>query len=296
MVDALNAVFGPQTDNRAVHAKGILVEGTFTPATGAASLSRAPHLGGGAVPAVVRFSDFAGLPQIPDADPNASPRGMAVKLRLPGGAETDVVTHSFNGFPVATGEEFRQMLLALAATRPGAPSPTPVESFFAAHPRARAFFEAPKPPPVSFTTLRYFGVNSFKLTNADGRSVFGRYRLEPAAGEQALPAAELAKAGPDYLRAELRARLARGPAAFQLGAQIAAEGDVIDDPSQAWPDTRLTATLGTITLTAVAADGAAGERALIFDPAHVVDGIEPADPMIRVRSEAYGVSYARRHA
>ncbi|HUC03577.1 MAG TPA: catalase, partial [Methyloceanibacter sp.] len=84
LIDALNAVFGKQTDNRAVHAKGIVLEGKFTPSAEAAALSKAPHLQAGAtVPVTVRFSDFAGVPAIPDTDPNASPRGMAVKFHLP---------------------------------------------------------------------------------------------------------------------------------------------------------------------------------------------------------------------
>src|SRR5512141_1225930 len=47
LVDALNAVFGKQTDNRAVHAKGVVLEGKFTPSAEAASLTKAPHLQAG---------------------------------------------------------------------------------------------------------------------------------------------------------------------------------------------------------------------------------------------------------
>ena len=100
LVDALNGVFGKQTDNRAVHAKGIVLEGKFTPSADAATLSKAPHLQSGTtVPVTVRFSDFAGVPTIPDTDPNASPRGMAVKFKLPDGSNSDLVMHSYNGFP-----------------------------------------------------------------------------------------------------------------------------------------------------------------------------------------------------
>ena len=88
LVDAINAVFGKQTDNRAVHAKGVVLEGKFTPSPDAASLSKAPHLQGTGVPVTVRFSDFAGVPAIPDTDPNASPRGIAVKFHLPDGTDT----------------------------------------------------------------------------------------------------------------------------------------------------------------------------------------------------------------
>jgi catalase len=165
LVDALNGVFGKQTDNRAVHAKGIVLEGKFTPSPEAAALSKAPHLQGTAVPVTVRFSDFAGVPAIPDSDPNASPRGMAVKFHLPDGSDTNIVTHSYNGFPTATADEFQQLLIALAASGPDAPKPTPLEKFFETHPIAKTFLTAEKPAPVSFGTLPYFGVNSFKFTD-----------------------------------------------------------------------------------------------------------------------------------
>jgi catalase len=45
----------------------------------------------------------------------------------------------------------------------------------------------------------------------------------------------------------------------------------------------------------VVPDSEAAERALLFLPAALPAGIEPADPMIQVRSAAYPVSYARRH-
>src|SRR5262245_30321253 len=152
LIDALNAVFGKQTDNRAVHAKGVVLEGKFTPSPEAATLSKAPHLQRTAVPVTVRFSDFAGVPTIPDADPNASPRGLAVKFHLPDGTDSDLVAHSYNGFPTATAVEFRDLLRALAASGPDAPKPTPLHKFFDTHPIAKTFLTAEKPAPVSFGT------------------------------------------------------------------------------------------------------------------------------------------------
>jgi catalase len=118
LVDALNDVFGKQTDNRAVHAKGVVLEGKFIPSPEAASLSKAPHLQAGTtVPITIRFSDFAGVPAIPDTDPNASPRGMAVKFHLPDGSDSDLVMHTYNGFPTATADEFRQLLIVLSLSK-----------------------------------------------------------------------------------------------------------------------------------------------------------------------------------
>jgi catalase len=62
---------------RPAHAKGVLLTGTFTPAAGAASLTRAPHIQRASTPVTARFSDFAGIPAVADNDPRgASPRGF----------------------------------------------------------------------------------------------------------------------------------------------------------------------------------------------------------------------------
>jgi catalase len=46
----------------------------------------------------------------------------------------------------------------------------------------------------------------------------------------------------------------------------------------------------------VVADSDAAERRLMFSPTAVLEGIEPADPMIAMRGASYGISYGRRHA
>src|SRR4051812_18357643 len=43
LVDALNGVFGKQTTGRAIHAKGIVLEGNFVASPSARSLSSAAH-------------------------------------------------------------------------------------------------------------------------------------------------------------------------------------------------------------------------------------------------------------
>jgi catalase len=221
---------------------------------------------------------------------------MAVKFHLPDGSDTNIVTHSYNGFPTATADEFQQLLITLAASGPDAPKPTPLEKFFETHPIAKTFLTAEKPAPVSFGTLPYFGVNSFKFTNAKGDVTYVRYRLEPEAGAQYLTKDQLAAADPNYLVEEIGKRVGDGPVRFKYIAQVAEEGDKIDDPSIAWPDSRKTVELGVIEIDKVDADSATAERALIFQPTAVPAGIEPADPMISARSAAYAVSFGRRHA
>jgi catalase len=295
IVDTMNTLFGKHPGFRSAHAKGIICEGEFTPAASAATLSKAPHLQDKPVRTTVRFSDSTGIPDIPDGIPDAGPRGMAVRFHLPGGAITDVVTNAFNGFAVANGEDFLAFLRAVVESKGGAPKPTPLEKFLAAHPKAMRVVTAPKPIPASFATEPYFGVNAFEFTNREGKSRFGRYQLRPEAGSKFLAADEAARKPPNFLMDEIGERLAGGPVKFRLVVQLAAEGDKVDDATEVWPDDRPTVELGVLSITSKVADNDAARRALAFDPLHLVDGIEASDdPLLELRSAAYAVSRRRR--
>jgi catalase len=293
LVGDLHAAFGNH-HARAVHAKGVILEGSFTPSAEAKGLSAAELFAGASVPVTVRFSDFTGIPDIPDAIDDANPRGFAVKFRVASGAALDIVTHSFNGFPTATADEFGELMRAIATSGPTAPKPTPLDRFLGAHPIAKTFLTTQKPPPVSYATAAYFGVNAFAFVDVAGKQTFVRYRLVPVAGEHYLDAESKKAAGPDYLRAEIAKRTGGAPVRFDWFAQVAEAGDKIDDPAVAWPDSRKLVKLGTISIDRPVADQAAIDKELIFLPGSPPLGIKPADPMLAVRDEAYPVSFSER--
>ncbi len=292
LVDALNKLSGgPHAGFRANHAKGVMVSGTFTPSPKARTLSKAPHFLK-PVPVTVRFSNPTGVPTLPDADPNASPHGMAIRFALAGGASTDIVSISANAFPVATPEDFLALLQAIAASGPDAAKPTPVEAFLGAHPAALKFVTTPRPAPESFGTLAFYGVNAFKFTNAKGHSSYIRYQILPVAGEHAMP--EHAQLAPNYLMDELPARVAKGPVQFKLYAQIANQGDNVDDPTATWPATNKVVELGTISLTTTIANQVEAQK-ILYNPVSLPAGIEPSDDKIlAMRFPAYAVSFGQR--
>jgi catalase len=292
LVRDLHAIFG-EHHARAVHAKGVILNATFEPTEQARQLSKASVFAG-RLQATVRLSDSTGLPEIPDADPNATPRGLAIKFKLENGSEMDLVTHSFNGFPAANAAEFDAFLKAVAASGPDAAKPTPIEKHLQAHPNAAPFVTQQKPPPESFATTAYFGVNAFAFVDASGKKTILRYRIIPAAGEKYLDAATAAAKGPNYLLDDIAARVARAPVVFEWFAQIAQASDKTDDPSTPWPEDRQLVKLGTLTLTGMAAEQGGLSRSLVFLPSNVPTGIEPVDPMIDVRSAAYAVSFGER--
>jgi catalase len=292
LVRDIHAIFGDH-HARAVHAKGVVLNATFEPTERARQLSRASVFAG-KLQVTVRLSDTTGLPEIPDADPNASPHGLAVKFKLDNRSEMDLVTHSFNGFPAATAAEFDTFLKAAAASGPGAEKPTPIEKYLQAHPNAVPFATQQKPPPESFATIAYFGVNAFAFVDASGKKTALRYRITPQAGEKYLDAATAASKGPNYLREEIAVRIARAPVMFDWFAQIAQPSDKTDDPSIPSPEDRELVKLGTLTITGMAADQVGLSRSLLFLPNNVPAGIEPVDRMIDVRSAAYPISFGER--
>lgn len=296
LVDALNSVFGKHPASRAVHAKGVLLTGTFTPSREASSISKATHFNSGVIPVVVRFSAFAGIPDITDNDPHLSgPRGMAIKFQLPDETTTDIVSHSVNGFPSATAADFRDLLLAIGSSGPSAAKPTALDQYLGSHPTAVAFLTLHKPFPESYGSLPYFGVNAFKFTNADAKEVFGRYQIRPVAGDRYIDDEKAAMMSGNYLAEEIERRVGTGPIEFALNLQIAEKEDVLDNPTITWPDSRRTVPLGVLRIAKFVPGSEEQQQELLFLPEAVPDGIEAADPMIGFRSGSYGVSYARRH-
>jgi len=297
LIQQLDAMFGLHPGFRPAHAKGILLAGTFTPSPSAASLTRAPHMNQASTPVTVRFSDATAVPLIPDTDPNSNPHGCAIRFHLADRVHTDIISHSTDGFPVRTGQEFLEFLRALAASDPAKLSGSPLEAFLGSHPKALAFVQAPKPAPSSFAREAYFGVTAMRFTNKDGQSRFGRYRIVPEAGVDHLTDAAVAARSANFLFDELAERIAKGPIKFLIVAQLANDGDIVNDATKHWPEDRTLFDLGTIALTAPVANDAHEQQWTIFDPIPRVDGIEASDdPLLELRAAVYLISGRRRRA
>src|SRR5579884_491127 len=165
VLEMFDKIFGLHPGFRPAHAKGLMLSGTFTPAAEARSLTRAPHATRTSTPVTVRFSNSTGLPELPDNVGDANPRGFAIRFNLAEHVHTDIVSHSTDGFPTRTGDEFLEFLPPVAASGSTTESPSPVERFLGAHPAALRFVQTPKPAPASFAAEAYFGVTAMRFTN-----------------------------------------------------------------------------------------------------------------------------------
>jgi catalase len=294
IVNGMNKVWGSHAGFRANHAKGIVTEGSFTPAAGASALSKASIFAGKPTPVTVRFSDATGVPNIPDGNAYANPHGISIKFHLADGGEMDFVTNSLKFFPVASGEDFAALFAAIVASPPDAAHPTQLEQFAMAHPAVVASGKTVAVP-TSFARETYNGVNAFVFVDAAGKRQPFRWKIIPAAGAEHLSPEDAAKQPPDFLVDELPARLAKGPVVFSITAQLAAPGDPTKDATLPWPDDRKTVEMGTLTITKAVADSLTAQKALLFLPSNLTDGIEESDdPLIDIRTQAYAVSFGRR--
>ncbi|MEP6748857.1 MAG: catalase, partial [Bacteroidota bacterium] len=93
---------------------------------------------------------------------------------------------------------------------------------------------------------------------------------------------------------EIPIRVAKHSIKFKMYAQLAEEGDNVEDPSIAWPASRKLVFLGTIEIKKMASNTIAADKALFFIPNNIPAGITPADPMINFRSQAYPISVEER--
>ena len=172
------------------------------------------------------------------------------------------------------------------------------DRFLARHPDALRVLPVAGPslrPPESYASVPYHGIHAFRWIDAAGGERYVRYKLVPEAPGRYLNPLQARRQARDYLRQEIRQRVARGPVRFGLEVQIAAAGDQVDDPSRAWPKTRPRTRVGAFEITGLDTERERGDDVLVFDPTRLTDGIEPSDdPVLRFRPQAYGESVARR--
>jgi catalase len=288
-IDAIDGKFGTHAGRRALHAKGSVYSGTFTATPAAAALTRAVHMRGDPIEVTARFSNGGGDPNQPDYAPDV--RGLAVTFNLPDGSRTDISAQTLPRFPFKGPGPFVEFL---RLSKPSLSSAMKMPLFLARNPAAigtlRENLRLMKPPP-SYAAITYYALHAYKWVDAGGGERFVRYTWRPTVEHPALHGGEAKRRGRDYLREELEARLAEGPARFELEVQIAGPGDDPGDPSSVWPQDRERVVVGALEVVAPAEEG----DEYVFDPTRVTDGIELSDdPVLRFRPRAYSLSHDRR--
>lgn len=297
-VDALEALFGTHPGFRRGQAKGVCATGHFTGTDAGASLSSASAFNGDKHPVIARFSVGGGNPAA--TDQSRSARGLALQMTLPNGEQWQMGNISAPLYFIAKPEHFAPFL-AVRTPDPatGELDQEALTAFNRAHPETLKQSEwlANQPIGGSYAGYTYWGVNAFRVTNAEGEHQFVRWSLVPQEDIAAPDEATLAELGDDFLADDLAERLEKGPVHFDFHLQLATDDDSLVNPTTIWPDSNPRVLAGTLTIEASSAGKGGNCDRMMFNPLVLPDGIAPSDdPVLHARSAAYAVSFGRRVA
>lgn len=293
LVDGLNKIFGDHP-GRAAHTKGQCVKGKFTPAPEAAALSKSPMFASSA-PVLGRFSFGGGNPNAGEKEHGN--RGLALRFDPDGKAPTDFVQINAPIFFAKSADQALEFFKVRAGAGLGKADVEKIKAFSAANPETTkqdAYYGA-QPIPGSFAGQNYWGVHAFIATNAKGETTTIKFKTVPAAGVVGLTDDEAKGKADDFLTADLKDRLAKGPIGFTLTAIVGEKGDPTGDPTTEWPEAdRKQIKLGEISIEALEDNKVCD--AGTFDPNNLADGLagSPDDTVLPARSGAYAASLSHR--
>jgi catalase len=276
---------------RKAHARGVCASGTFSPAN-SEHFTEAELLANDDLPVTMRFSVGGANPDSDERKPGT--RGAGIQIQLPNGS-----LHHFTGnnFPVFAGKDpatFFGFLSTLLPDESGQYKPEITLAYVQQHPsvQAHAAWQRSAQTAASYANTQYFGLHTFYYKHAAGEQTRFRWQLVPELGVKTLTKEEAEKMPAEFLASTLTKQLADTTVSFRLEAIIGEPGDSDIDPSVQWPDDRQRVTLGTVTLSSSGGDACNG---LNFDPNVMSAGFEPsADPVLRMRSPAYAISFGER--
>ena len=219
---------------RIVHARGSAAHGFFECYESMAKYTRASFLAeaGKRTPVFVRFSTVAG--ERGSTDTPRDVRGFATKFYTDEG-NFDIVGNNIPVFFIQDAMKFPDLVHALKPEpHHGMPQAASAHDTFwdfvslspeSAH--MLLWVMSDRALPRSFRTMQGFGVHTFRLIDARGRSRFVKFHWTPTAGTHSLDWDESVKisgADPDYTRRDLWESIEAGVfPEYELGFQIFSE-------------------------------------------------------------------------
>ena len=291
---------------RVVHARGYGAHGYFENYASLREFTRADLFprAGERTPAFVRFSTVAGNKG--SADLARDVRGFAVKLYTQEG-NWDLVGNNIPVFFIQDPIKFPDLIHA-AKEEPDRGFPqaqTAHDNFWdfaSLMPESThmlMWIMSDRAIPRSFRFMEGFGVHTFRLVNARGRSTFVKFHWKPLGGMQSVVWNEAVKingADPDFHRRDLWEAIQQGDfPEWELGLQLfdedfadAFEFDVLD-PTKLIPEEQVPIRrVGKLVLDRVVDNFFAETEQVAFCTQNVVPGIDFSnDPLLQGRNFSY---------
>jgi len=291
---------------RVVHARGFGAHGYFELTDSMADVTRADVLQrvGERTPAFVRFSTVAGSKGSVDLARDV--RGFAVKLYTREG-NWDIVGNNIPVFFIQDAIKFPDLIHAA--------KPEPDRGFPQAQTAHDNFWDfisltpesmhmvmwimSDRAIPRSLRTIEGFGVHSFRLVNAEGKSTFVKFHWKPKQGLQSVlwnEAIKINGADPDFHRRDLWDAINAGDfPEWELGVQLFDETfansfdfDILD-PTKIIPEELVPVRIvGRLVLDRVVDNFFAETEQVAFCTQNIVPGIDfTNDPLLQGRNFSY---------
>jgi catalase len=294
-VDQFERTGGIHSGFRRNHAKGVCVRGFFDSNGQGVRLSKAVVFQSGRVPVIGRFSLGGGDPYAGDQLGNV--RGLGLQYSLPDGEQWRTAMVNLPVFPFKDPQAFYDNLVA-SQPDPNTHHPDPAKgaAFVASHPetvRAIGIIKS-HAPSSGFDNSTFYGLNAFRLTSADGASIYVRWMLVPVQPSEPASATE-ASQDKNFLFDGLITSIHQHPLQWHLVMAVALPGDPTNNATIPWPEEREQVDVGTLTLDSVESEETSPARDINFDPLILPAGIAPSDdPLLSARSAIYSQSFTRR--
>jgi catalase len=291
---------------RVVHARGSAAHGVFQVYESQARITKAGFLQDPAkkTPVFVRFSTVAGSRG--SADTVRDVRGFAVRFYTDEG-NVDLVGNNMPVFFIQDGIKFPDLIHAVKAEPhneiPGASSAHDTfYDFISLVPESThmiMWLFSDRAIPRSLATMEGFGVHTFRLINAQGKSRFVKWHWKPMKGMHSLvwdEAQKLAGKDGDFHRRDLWDSIERGDfPEWELGVQIIEESQAsklgfdLLDPTKLVPEELIPVQrIGRMTLNRNPDNFFAETEQVAFHLGNLVPGIDVTnDPLLQARLFSY---------
>ncbi len=292
---------------RIVHARGAAAHGHFQvydsslAALTSARVLTDPSL---KTPVFVRFSTVAGSRG--SADTARDVRGFAVKMYTPDG-NWDLVGNNIPVFFIQDAIKFPDLIHAV---KPEPNNEIPQASsahdtfydFISLTPESMhmlMWIMSDRAIPRAFNLMEGFGVHTFRLVNAQGKSTFVKFHWKPLLGVHSLvwdEAQKIAGKDADFHRRTMWDSIEQGnPFEWELGLQTMAEGDEtkydfdILDATKLWPEDLIPVRrVGKMTLDRNPDNYFSETEQVAFNTTNIVPGIDFSDdPLLQGRNFSY---------
>ena len=291
---------------RIVHARGSAAHGYFELDASMSKYTRAHFLQkpGTRTPVFARFSTVAGGAGSVDLPRDV--RGFAVKFYTRDG-NWDLVGNNIPVFFIQDAIKFPDLIHAakMEADRGFPQAATAHDTFWdfiSLMPESThmvMWIMSDRTLPRNFVTMEGFGIHTFRMVNAEGKSTFVKFHWKPKAGLASTiwdETVKIAGADPDYQRRDLFERIGRGDyPEWELGIQAFDEEwasrqpyDVLDATKIIPEEVIPVRPIGRMVLDRYPDNFFAETEQVAYCPSHVVPGIDHSnDPLLQGRLFSY---------